>query len=225
MRVLLSICAIAQLGMAAEGFAQPCVSSTFDTPMPGATNVISTVTDVPSVQFPAFWQQGDIEGFRYRLFSNGEGVIAPATADPSWRIEITCDVADSCSLSPIGSPPAEAITIADIVGQCLIRSDIEASDFKIEPTPTIEPAVAVVVVDEPPIVEPPCGIETVTETNEVAALQRLLVIAGANPGAIDGLLGPNTFQALASYVDDPSWDISVPAAIATVDAAICGPSE
>jgi hypothetical protein len=215
---ILGLC-VGLCGFGSAGVAAPCVSETFDVPLPGATNVVSHVTDVPSVQFPGFWQEGQIEGFAYQIFSNAEGVLQSAGGTQDWSITIACDrAAQTCDLTADGAPSDAALWVADTLGQCLMRADVVATDFTrpVEPE-IVEPAPVIVTEAE----LPPCGAATVREATEVATMQRLLKRAGANPGPVDGLLGPRTFRAMAQFVDSPKWDTPIADVIAVLDAQLC----
>lgn len=68
MNIVRSIIPFVLVAAASPVLGQACVSSTFDRSVPGAQNVVSHISDVPSVQFPAFWQEGTLDMYRYRIF-------------------------------------------------------------------------------------------------------------------------------------------------------------
>jgi len=89
-----------------QAAATPCVSSTFDVPVPGATDVTSYVTDLPSPSFPAFWQEGRLDGYAYRIFANATGMVRGVGQYDEWAIELHCDAgAETCTFTPTGTPP------------------------------------------------------------------------------------------------------------------------
>lgn len=192
--------------------AEPCVSGTFERPYPEATSVVSHVSDVPSVQFPAFWQEGILEGFRYKMFASGEGTVRSINRQEGWVVWITCDAFRlACDYSVEGPAPQAAITVSNSIGQCLIGA--HDADSEIANLETLQ--------DTPVTVEPACGSASINEANEIAVMQRLLTIAGENPGPIDGLLGARTYSAMAFFAQGENWKTSIPDFIALLDARLC----
>lgn len=236
-RVLLAVCLCVVQTCAAV--AAPCVSETFDQPFPGATDVQSHVSDVPSSRFPAFWQSGRFDGYSYRLFSNGEGHLKATNATSDWGIDIMCDAASgACDLKSNGTPPEGAVLVANLLGRCLTGADLGVADG-VQPTDTPnadaaesnatpaaeeagstenppEPS------DDPAIADNPCGRAVVNETTDIATLQALLVLAGSDPGPADGFLGPQTFKAMDDFIEDSGWDTSIPDMIDLLDGVLCG---
>jgi hypothetical protein len=149
----LTVCAsFAQAGFAA---AEPCVSDTFDRPLPRATNVLTRRVDIPSPQFPGLWQEGIIGGYFYTLFANGEGVLQATPDEPGWAINIICDeAAKTCERVPEGLPaPADALAIVDLLERCYISPET-AQDI-VQPTVVASPEPIVEPVSEPtPVSEP-----------------------------------------------------------------------
>lgn len=240
---------------AAPATAAPCVSATFDLPFPGAENVTSFVIDVPSSQFPAFWQKGVIDGFEYQIFANATGLLRGSSTEAAWSIDLACDVgAQACDTTAQGSPPENARRTVDALGQCLLGQDVTPKedvlpkdDVAANPAPQPDPepqVVAEVEVEQPPVViqtvtadttapqarpvstvTSGCGLGLVNEATDVATMQRLLVMLGTDPGPVDGFLGPATFRAMDEFVEDSGWDTSIPDLIATLDAAHCARNE
>ena len=201
--------AIIAAALATQIAAAPCVSPTFDVPFPGATDVTSHVTDLPSSVFPAFWQEGRLDGYDFQIFANATGVLRGGAQDQPWAIEIACDVsAGTCDFGPTGTPPEPATRVAERIGQCLVPSLAIA-----DTTPTPEQSAPeqtepepVAVLDVAPEVEPqPCGLAVTNELTDVATMQRLLVLLGKDPGPVDGFLGPQSFSAMEAYVSNPGW--------------------
>jgi hypothetical protein len=62
---------------ASAACAEPFVAPSFDRPLPRADNVESLVPDVPSSQFPTFWQTRTLNGFRYKILASSEGMVGP----------------------------------------------------------------------------------------------------------------------------------------------------
>lgn len=251
--VLLSC--VGLLVYASASVADPCVGATFDRPMDGAIDVVSYVSDVPSSQFPAFWQEGRLGGFGYKMFASSEAQVRSLDPVQDWGISVACDVADkTCAVTQEGSPPPEAIAASNRIGQCLLgeQTTVEPRE-QLEPTPpqtasqsqeqipalqadeaAVEVSVAAptnqTVVPRPrPIanVTPSatCGSGTLNEATEIATLQRLLVMAGEDPGPVDGFLGPKSFAAMEIFVEGANWDTSIVDVIALLDARLCGSTD
>ena len=212
--------------LAAPATAEPCVSATFDSPFPDATGVEAFVADVPSARFPAFWQTGFVDGFRYRLFSNNEGDIQPSDPNQNWAITFACSgVRQTCDMTVDGDAPSDAREIAEALGQCMLGREI--SDNAPAP-PTAEVAATETVEALPANVVPSetaCGTAVVTEATDIATLQRLLILLGEDPGPVDGFLGPATFAAMEAFVEDANWDTSIMDVIALLDNLHCERSE
>lgn len=215
------ICLFA-LCLANSATAEPCVSPTFDVPLPNAQGTESFVSDIPSAQFPAFWQRGTLDGYAYRIYASLEGTLRPVGRVPSWEITMSCDDTDqSCSIDTIGAPPQDAMATADKIGQCLLgqESGDAAPGNASDPDVAIAPAP-----DLAPAAEAPCGAALVNEATDVATLQRLLTLAGRDPGPVDGFLGPKSFAAMEAFVPGAGWGTSIPATIAAVDEYLCSAS-
>jgi hypothetical protein len=124
--------------------AAPCVSKTFDRPLPGAMNVEWHVSDVPSAQFPAFWQNGIINGYDYTLFAPADGLLRSTDAIHDWEITITCNAsAQTCEMTRDGDPPPDVESVSRLIGQCLLGNDLES----VAPMPVAEIAFAA----DPPV--------------------------------------------------------------------------
>lgn len=66
-----------------------------------------------------------------------------------------------------------------------------------------------------------CGLALVPPDTPAATLQRLLVLAGADPGAVDGSFGPKTKNAVVQVLGFAGRDLDLPQAISAVDAYLC----
>lgn len=216
-------CIAAFCASATATLADPCVTDTFDSPLDGATDVTAYVSDVPSAQFPAFWQEGTLEGYRYRMFASAEATLRPSIAGQDWVISITCNVsAQVCSFVNQGTPPADAAAVSNVIGQCLLGVEAEKN------VPTAPPQVTAEL-DQTPVAEQSvqvpdpatCGSASVTEATDVATMQRLLVMAGEDPGPVDGFLGPKSFAAMEVFVQGANWGTPIPEVIAALDASLC----
>lgn len=184
--------------------AEPCVSTTFDTPVPGAVNVVTRQVDVPSPQFPGLWQEGYLDGYFYTLYANGEGALRSSRSAPEWEVKIICSSqSEGCELSADGAPSDDAQRVALILQQCLLGE---------KAPPETQP-------EEVPAT--PCGVAAVPEGTPVAVLQSLLVAAGADPGPVDGFIGGKTLNALAEVLGPSANGLSVPDAVTAMDQLLC----
>ncbi|WP_019954945.1 peptidoglycan-binding domain-containing protein [Yoonia vestfoldensis] len=218
-------CVAVSFGLIATGaVAAPCVSGTFDLPLPGATNVVSHVSDVPSAQFPAFWQQGQIDDFVYTIFASAEGTLRPTDADQDWRITLRCSVADqSCDFATAGAPPRDAEIVARSIGQCLLGAQMAPVAAEtagpVDATGTSDTARTAAIAG--PSV---CPAAASKEASDVAILQRLLTSAGQDPGEIDGVLGPKSYAAIEAFAVGASTNRTVPQIITLLETQLCGAS-
>lgn len=184
--------------------AEPCVSATFDVPLPGAIDVVTRHADVPSPQFPGLWQEGRLEGYFYTLYANGEAVLKSRRNAPAWEFKVVCDAEQvDCSISVNGLPPDDAKPLADVLALCLQGRPLIA--------------------EEPQQAEPeaPCGLATVEDGPEGMVLQRLLVAAGADPGPVDGFVGNGTRKAIAEILGESSRGLAIDDAIVALDLLMC----
>lgn len=211
--------------LAAPLAADPCVSPTFDRPLPNATGVETFVSDVPSAQFPAFWQTGTIDSYQYRLFSNQEGDLRSSDPNADWSVEIACHAeSQSCDTTVKGQASSEALKVADDLGQCLLgKNIIEATAVPVsEDSIAIEPQEAS---QQPAPAKTPCGTQIVNEETDVATMQRLLILLGEDPGPVDGFLGPASFKAMDAFVEDANWHTSITDVIVLLDTLHCERSQ
>ena len=184
--------------------AEPCVLATFDKPLEGALNVVTRHADVPSPQFPGLWQEGTLEGYFYAVYANGEGAVASAQSRPNWKIRISCAVEEAnCAFASDGAPPDKANQVADIVAQCL-KGEAPAKTEPVAPEPAA-----------------PCGIATLEEGSDGKLLQQLLIIAGADPGPVDGFVGNDTRKALAEVLGTSSVAMETADALTALDKFLC----
>lgn len=222
---------VASLGLATAAHAETCVSATLDRPFPGASEVETRYADIPSPRFPGIWQEGRINGYFYRIWSNEEAVLQPGPRDPAWTISVICDTPDApCREDREGTPPPEASDIAKALALCLtdlgFAGDTGASAPEPTPAPTAEaPATET---GEPPNQAPdpgPCGLAKVENGPSGLTLQRLLVEAGADPGPLDGLPGELTRRALVEVIGASAEGLTEAEAITALDRALCGSPE
>ncbi len=197
--------------------AAPCVGDQFAQGFPGASGVVTKVADVPSSRFPGFWQEGFVGGLAYIMFANGEVSISEPGDTADWSISLFCDAAEkTCVREQIGTPPALADRVAVQMELCFTdpaaatAPSLEEAEPEPEPEPVPEP--------EP---EPDCGIETLPESDPTSMLQRLLILAGADPGPVDGLWGRKTRQASIDVIGERAQDMSVEDLVLAVDASLC----
>lgn len=190
--------------------AAPCVSATFDKPLPNAVDVVTRRADVPSPQFPGLWQEGRLDGLFYALFANGEALVRSGRRTSDWQVKVACPTGTAdCTITAEGDPPQQARDIADVLGRCL-------QGVALAPPPPPAPT---------PEQRPACGLATVPEGTPVAVLQSLLIASGTDPGPVDGILGTQTQDALAQTLGDAASSLTITDAIAALDRLLCDPSQ
>ena len=215
------------LCQATSASAQPCVTATFDRPIPGATSVITRQVDIPSSQFPGLWQEGLIEGFFYAIYANGDGSIRPRPTPQDWYIDIKCDATDqSCSRKIEGSPPTGAIRVTNLLEKCLLRPKANSTVplTRASAESSIQQYTAESIEQDITAQLAPqfnCGLAGISDESTGIVLQKLLVIAGANPGPIDGYRGTMTNSALTQILGESSQYQSIADAIIALDRFIC----
>ena len=196
-------------------FAQVCETNTYDLPLPGATQVEWRFADVPSARSPNEWQEGLFKGYPYRIFPDGQAMVASHLKRPAWRVEVDCDLnAGSCSYQADEVAPLQATSVAQEIGQCLLGGTTEPEPVIVEDT-SPEPEVANT---------GECDAVSIPEGNTVISLQRLLVIAGADPGPVDGFIGPTTLNALGSVLGGAIAESDLEQALTDLKIFICAQS-
>ena len=214
------------LGLLATSVAaEPCVSSTFNQPLPGATQVETHVSDVPSAQFPGFWQDGIIDGYAYTIFASAEGTLRPTDIREEWAIEITCDLAEqACQTNHTGTPPQGTQTVSKLIGKCLLGAELVTPEPELPPEFEAAPVLAVAApASEETEQTTVCAAATVDEANEIASLQRLLILVGEDPGMVDGILGSRSLAAIEAFSSRASTSRTVPEVIALLQVHLCQP--
>ncbi|SPF81839.1 peptidoglycan-binding domain-containing protein [Pseudoprimorskyibacter insulae] len=123
-------CAFA--GLVGPAWATPCVTESFDEPLPGSQGMAYNQADVPTALFPAFWQTGWVNGFYYELYPNGYALLASGQSQAAWKIEVICNFEDRvCSTTEDGFLPKDAPDTAAMLGACLLGDKIaEAAPAK-----------------------------------------------------------------------------------------------
>jgi hypothetical protein len=237
--------------LASPTVALTCVGAAFDTPFPRAVAVETRHVDVPSPRFPGVWQEGFIHGYFYQIFANDEAVLAERKSDADWSISISCqtesceqdvsgrppegvgtlaDLLAACLTDPTLS--------AEIIDQKLAASKEAENDegqthaltqSLASPAPETNPEETTPETqnDEATGATPeeadrvPCGLAVIPEGTQGQNLQRLLVLAGANPGRIDGIVGKRTRRAIAEILGPPQGIIDIPSTISELDTLLC----
>jgi hypothetical protein len=187
------------------------------------------------------WQEGIVDGFFYQIYANGEASLAASRSNSEWTITVTC-ANDGCEKMTNGAPTDRASRIASLLEQCLLQSElpvvsvepqleapVETQAADVPQAPLEQPVLETKVVEVPAAVveQPvePCGLAAVPEGGAGITLQRLLVLAGADPGAIDGFPGQLTRQAMTEALGAPSAGLETQDAIAALDRLLCGAAE
>lgn len=192
--------------------AEPCVTATFDIPLAGAEDVVTKLVDVPSPQFPGLWQEGSINDFFYTLYANGEGILRPTRNSTEWQISIKCELgSETCAIAETGEPSTDGVETAAHLAACLRGIEVPAAEEP--PAPAIE-----IVESTPP---EPCGKAAIPRGDVGVTLQRLLVLAGGDPGPIDGYPGELTQTALVSILGEDARALDAAKAVAAMDDYLC----
>lgn len=170
MKLGAAVCAGALVLTAGAVLADPCVGVGLDVPLSNASNVKVMYADVPSARFPRMWQQGEVAGFRYRIYANFTADLVSLDATSSWKIDVSCDVeALRCQTVASANVPSDAAAWGARLGQCILGQAEEA-----QPVPAAEaaskaaPKPAVVVADVG-AVTPVAGAATSVDATKPAA--------------------------------------------------------
>lgn len=211
MRPIATFFLLAGLCHAGSVMAEPCVTATFDVPLWGAENVVTKQVDVPSPQFPGLWQEGSIDGFFYTLYANSEGILRPSRNSTEWQIAIKCEIgSENCAMTETGSPSVDGMQTAARIAACL-RGEVM-------PAPEETPAPAIEIAPAPPEL---CGKAAIPDGAAGITLQRLLVLAGGDPGPIDGYPGELTQTALVAVLGKDARTLDIAKAVAAMDDYLC----
>ena len=181
----------------------------------------------PFLSVPWSWQEGLIEGFFYAIYANGDGSIRPRPTPQDWYIDIKCDATDqSCSRKIEGSPPTGAIRVTNLLEQCLLRPKANSTVplTRASAESSIQQYTAESIEQDITAQLAPqfnCGLAGISDESTGIVLQKLLVIAGANPGPIDGYRGTMTNSALTQILGESSQYQSIADAIIALDRFIC----
>jgi hypothetical protein len=195
-----------------ETLANPCISSSFDVPLPGAVDVIVSYADVPSPLFPGVWQEGVINGLPYAIYSNGEGYLKPSLSSEDWHMSFSCG-RDSCTTTLVGSPPKEAVEQLEELTSCVLgkapaRKDISGRKSIASYESINEPIEEASTEDQEN-----CPLNDDRRDVDGFQLQRLLVEAGSDPGPIDGTVGKLTRKALIEVLGSSAAEMNLGQAI------------
>lgn len=100
-----------------------CVGADIGTALPKATEVQWQTVDVPAAGFSGIWQQGQLDGFAYRIFPDLTAIVFNERANAGWRIDVRCSQAAPCRQAFVGSVPDGAKAAAKTIGECLNPKD------------------------------------------------------------------------------------------------------
>ena len=102
--------------------------------------------------------------------------------------------------------------------------DVSAADLtkpaKIELAET-KPVSKEISVPTPSVPAAPCGLALVDEKKDVATIQRLLKMAWARTGLVDGIMGRKTKKAIESFVGVSDTSPPTEKVIAHLDSMLC----
>jgi hypothetical protein len=177
--------------------------------------------NIPSSKFPDLWQEGFIDGYFYRVFVNGDGLLQSSRRIPDWQITITCDEASKiCSRAVDGFvPPQQAFETAAKIENCLVGSK-ESETTSSQVTKTAEQTGKA---DGPELSSQQyCASETSAKEPEGVTVQKLLTLAGADPGPIDGFPGKRTRAAIVNLFGEEGQKMTIATAISKLKQMVCG---
>lgn len=205
--------------LSGSAVSKPCVGAAFDLALKGANAVVTRRADIPSPRFPGVWQEGELNGFFYALYANGEGVLQTTRQSKDWQVTLLCDqAAKTCDRVETGTPPVQALDTVVTLKHCLLGTKRKP----VAPvTAPVSAPVQAPLTSAKPVVPVACGLALLPTQDAAKTLQRLLAMAGADPGPIDGLIGPLTNAATAKALGPQSASLSVAQKIAKLDADIC----
>lgn len=130
----------------------PCVGADLATPLPKATEVAQTTMDIPTARFPGIWQQGQLDGFAYRIFPDLTAVVFDERANTGWRIDLLCTASARCVQKVVGSAPEAASAAAKAIGECLVP--VEERPRPPSPAPPAAPPHDGKATAVPPVIKP-----------------------------------------------------------------------
>lgn len=229
-----------------SAIAEPCIGDDFDRMFPGATEVQTYYVDVPTSQFPGIWQEGSINNFFYRIYGNGDALLRATGHE--WEIFISCDLSEmKCNIDADGNPPIDAESIAEGLALCFTApeqmtfdrfgtqpSRIDAVQSQ-SPLEELDPMAGVssnyltqggslksvkeLSVDS--VEHAKCGLGIEASGSRGLILQRLIVLAGGDPGPLDGIVGGKTKASLINILGEEADGLDVNDAIDALESYLC----
>jgi hypothetical protein len=137
----------------------PCVGADLATPLPQASAVEVGTADIPTARFSGIWQQGQLNGFAYRIFPDLTAMVFDSKAKTGWRIDLRCTTDASCTQTIVGTVPEAAKPVASLIGRCLIpetpKPVLPKADFPAKEGPVKQALAAV----PPPPAVPAAKVE------------------------------------------------------------------
>lgn len=137
----LFLAGLAALSIAAPVHATSCLGPALEIPFPTAQGVETRRADVPAPRFPGVWQDGVVQGFAYRMFANGDATLAPMSSQATWQVIVQCDLPQAkCTQAVDGTPPEEALRVAELLKQCFLDpGKVTAEAVRPPPPPPLPP--------------------------------------------------------------------------------------
>ncbi|WP_141137804.1 hypothetical protein [Actibacterium lipolyticum] len=119
--------------------------------------------------------------------------------------------------------------VAEQLKQCLLEGEVSQAVQEPE-TRLVEEEPPNVPSEEPVSPAPPedpatCSVETIDDENLTRKLQGMLVLAGADPGPLDGIPGAMTTNALISVLGETAAQLPTEDAIAALRELMCSDSD
>ena len=216
MRNLFVLAVSIVIGETTFAVAEPCVGADFEKPFPGGRDVVTRRADVRSSLFPGVWQEGSVADLSYKLYGNGDAVVQAKPLQATWRLSYSCPQDGSlCGQDVQGAPPPEAFDLLDDLNTCY-RNEKPAA-----PTASIDPIKVTEQNEADQVQASPCGSATFSDEQDEVVLQKLLTLAGTDPGVADGIIGPKTTRALVDALGEIGPDLEVTKAIEMLDGILC----
>ncbi len=119
----------------------------------------------------------------------------------------------SCTEIVKGSPPDAVARITASLQSCFLGEEFVAPN-----TLEAEPEPEAVKTSE---LDAPCEETLLTGDTDEIALQKLLIMAGADPGPVDGLIGPKTLDAFSQVTGESAQAFNLSSAALTLRALVC----
>ncbi|MGO4906917.1 hypothetical protein ACEN2J_01150 [Pseudorhodobacter sp. W20_MBD10_FR17] len=150
-------------------------------------------------------------------------VVAPATVAPAT---VATTAVAQCATNPLQVQLQVQLLAPDPVTVATVNLSAAAAQLGTAPVLTGLPqdctvAPTIVATATPTV---PCGVNAIPQGPEGITVQRLLVLAGANPGRIDGFPGRRTRNAIVELLGAEGRTMPIPEVITALNQRLCNQS-